>query len=398
MRSVTTPSRPSEDHEPPLAAHASPRASVSKLLARGSASAAIGSSGAAKLVAALAVVAALWWGQVILIPLALSVLISYALDPVIVRLESWHVRRAAAVPLLLTVLLAIAGSGAYALRGEAVAFVDRLPTAAHVIAQAIHGATRGTPGTMAKMQAAARELETAARNATQKTLQDGVTPVRIEEPTFRWSDWLWRSSHGALEFGAQMFAVLCLVYFMLVAGDLYKRKLVGMVPTLTDKKATVELLEEINRQIGRFLIARVVISVVVGLAIWLSFLLMGVEEAALWGVLATVLFTVPLIGPALIVFGAAIAAFLQFGSFGMATAVGGVCLAIGALEGNVLTPWLMGRAGKMSPLAAFVSLLFWGWIWGVWGLLLAVPITAAAKAVCERIPDLHPFADLLAEE
>src|SRR5439155_350745 len=180
----------------PLSAHAppssfSPRA-IAKRLTSGRARAAPGSPVvSARIIAVLAIVATLWWAQVILIPLALSALVSYALDPLIRRLESWHAPRAAAVPMVLAVLLSIAGAGAYGLRGEAVAFVDRLPTAAHVVAQAIRGATRGTPGTMARMQEAARELETAARTATQKTPQDGVTPVRIEEPTFKWSDWLW---------------------------------------------------------------------------------------------------------------------------------------------------------------------------------------------------------------
>ena len=92
---------------------------------------------------------------------------------------------------------------------------------------------------------------------------------------------------------------------------------------------------------------------------------------------------------------ATIAAFVQFGSLSIAAGVGALCVAIAAVEGNVLTPWLMSRVGEMNAAAVFVSLLFWGWIWGVWGLLLAVPITAAAKAVCERVPDLAVFAELL---
>ena len=95
--------------------------------------------------------------------------------------------------------------------------------------------------------------------------------------------------------------------------------------------------------------------------------------------------------------GAAVAGFVQFGSLSMAAAAGGLALAIAAIEGNVLAPWLMSRAGRMNTVAVFVSLLFWGWIWGVWGLLLAVPIMAAAKAVCERIDDLSGYAELLSE-
>jgi predicted PurR-regulated permease PerM len=303
--------------------------------------------------------------------------------------------RAIAVPTLLVAILVVGGAGAYELRGEAVAFLDRLPAAAHTIAEAIQGATRGSPGTMAKVQAAARELEAAARKATTKNAQDGITPVRIEEPTFKWSDWIWQGSHGALEFAAQMIAVLCLVYYLLLCGDLYKRKLVRIVPTLSDKRLTVEILAEIDRQIERFLLARAVISIVVGVMVGVAFRLLGLEEAGVWAVLSAVLFAVPLIGPTAIVVGSAIAAFLQFGSVGMVAAITGVTVAIGALEGNLLTPWLMSRFGEMNAVAVFVSLLFWGWIWGAWGLLLAVPITAVAKAICERIPEFNAFAELL---
>ena len=350
-----------------------------------------------RILAGLAILAALWWGQVVWIPLVLSVLISYALEPVVAFLVSHHVPRAIGVPLLLSALLIIGGGGAYMLRGEASDFVDRLPVAAHAIAQALQGATGGAPGAVSKVQEAARELESAASGATKKSVRDGVTPVRIEEPTFRWSDWLWQGSHGAMAFAGQMFAVVCLVYYLLAAGDLYKRKLVRMVPTLSHKKVTVEILAEIDRQIERFLLARVVISVIVGVVVWVAFLLIGVEEAGVWGVLSALLFAIPIVGPVLIVVAAALGTFVQFGSVGMALGVGGLCVVIGAIEGNVLTPWLMSRVGEMNAVAVFVSLLFWGWIWGVWGLLLAVPITAAMKAVCDRIPDFSAVAELLKE-
>jgi predicted PurR-regulated permease PerM len=350
-----------------------------------------------QIVPILAVVAALWAGQVVLIPIVLSVLISYALEPLVARLERRRIPRSLVVPILLTALLAAGGTGAYVLRGQVVAFVDHLPVAAHTVAEAIRDARGGTPGTVARVQEAARELESAASGATQKRAQDGVTAVRIEEPTFKWSDWLWRGSHGAIEFAGQMLAVLCLVYYLLAAGDLYKRKLIRMVPTLSDRKVTVEILAEIDRQIERFLFARVVISLIVGVAVWAAFYLLGLEQAGVWGVLSAVLFAIPIVGPTLVVVAAAIAAFVQFGTLGMAAGVGAVCTFIGIIEGNVLTPWLMSRAGAMNAGAVFVSLLFWGWIWGVWGLLLAVPITAAAKAVCERVPDLSAFAELLKE-
>jgi predicted PurR-regulated permease PerM len=350
------------------------------------------------IVSGLAIVAALWWAQAVLIPVVVAVLVSYALEPLIAGLERWHVQRPFAAPLVLTMLLAAAATGAYALRGEAVAFVNRLPGAAHAVAQVIQTATRGAPGTMARVEQAARELETAARGATRKDQPDGVTPVRIEGWTFRWSEWLWQESSGALGFAWQMLVVLCLVYYLLAAGNLYRRKLVRMVPTLSDKKVTLQILAEIDRQIERFLLARIAISAIVGVLIWASFRVFGLEDAGVWGVLSAVLFVIPIAGPTVVVLGAAVAGLVHFHSLGMATAVGGVCAAIGALEANILTPWLMSRVGEMNAVAVFVSLLFWGWIWGLWGLLLAVPITAALKAVCERIDGLQAYAELLKED
>ena len=221
---------------------------------------------------------------------------------------------------------------------------------------------------MARVKEAARELEKATADTAAKTKADGVTPVRIEERTFKWSDWAWQGSYSALEFAGQMFAVLCLVYYLLVAGDLYKRKLVQLMPTLSNKKTTVEILDEIDRQIERFLLARVAINLIVGVVVWLTFRLLGLEDAGVWGVLSAILFAIPIVGPTVVVLAATVAAYVQFGSLGVAAAVGGLCVAIGALEGNALTPWLMSRVGEMNAVAVFVSLLFWGWIRGVPGV------------------------------
>jgi len=350
--------------------------------------------GPIRVVSLLALIVTLWWCQVVLIPIVLSILITYALEPLVERLVGWRLPRALAVLLVMSTLIGAFGGTAYAVRGQAIAFVERVPSAVHMVSQAIRSVTRGEPGTLQRMQAAARELETAAAG---RRTSDGVTPVRVEEPTFRWSDWMWSGSRSAGEFVVQMFSVLCLSYYLLVAGDLYKRKLVRMVPTLSDKRVTVQILNDIDRQIERFLMVRATISLIVGLVVWGTFLLLGVDDAAVWGVVGAVLVSIPLLGPTVLVLAAGVAAFLQFGTLSMTAAVSGACIVIGALEGNVLTPWLMSRVGEMNAAAVFVSLIFWGWIWGGWGLLLAVPITAAIKAVCDRVSDLAPIAELLKE-
>jgi predicted PurR-regulated permease PerM len=340
-------------------------------------------------------VAALWCAQTVVIPIVVSLLLSYALEPTIARLESLRVPRVLAAPFVLILLLFGIGSGLYGLRGEAEAFAYRLPEGAHAIAQVVRSKTAGTSGPWSRMQQAAKELETAA-TTRQPRSSDGVQAVRIEEPTFRWNDWIWQGSHGIFALVTQLIVVICLTYYLMIAGDAFKRKLVRLVgPSISDKKLTLEILSEIDRQIGRFIWVRVGISALVGAAVWLTFRVLDLDQAAVSGVVSGILFTIPLVGPAVVIVGAAAAGILQTGSLATAATAAGICTGIAAIEGNLLAPWLLGKVGQMNAVAVFVSLLFWGWLWGAWGLLLAVPITAAIKAVCERVEDWSGFAELL---
>ena len=353
---------------------------------------------AGRIVALLMIVAALWWAQALLIPIVLSVFISYALEPAVGRIRSWHVPRLVAVPIILALLLGTIAGAAYLLRGQAVAFVDSLPHAAHRLAETLRRKPSDEPGTVQKLQRAAAELETATRSNEKIPGIVPVPSVRIEEPTFKLNEWIWQGSYGAVGAAGQAVAILCLVYGLLVAGDLYRRKLVRLVgPSMTNKRITVEILQEIDKQIARFIWTRIVISAVVASAIWISFRWLGLDEPAVWAMLAGFLFAIPIVGPALVILGSGIAAFVQFNSLGMAALFVGVTSAIAAIEGNVLTPLMMRRVGEMNVVVVFVSLMFWGWIWGIWGLVLAVPITAAVKSVAERVEGLGGLAELLGQ-
>jgi predicted PurR-regulated permease PerM len=136
-----------------------------------------------------------------------------------------------------------------------------------------------------------------------------------------------------------------------------------------------------------------VVAVATGLAMWA----MGLEDAAFWGFVAGVLNSIPYYGPLIVTAGLGTAAFLQFGTIPMTAAVAGVALLITALEGWLLTPTLMGRVAEMDKVAVFAGLLFWSWMWGIPGTLLAVPIMMIIKAACDRVEDLEPIGRLLGE-
>ena len=157
------------------------------------------------------------------------------------------------------------------------------------------------------------------------------------------------------------------------------------------------MLDEINSQIQRYLLVQIAVSVLVGVASWLAFRWLGLEHAAIWAIAAGVFNLIPYLGAVIITAGTALVALLQFGSLRMALLVGGVSLLITSLEGMLLTPWLTGRASRMNPVVVFVGVLFWGWLWGAWGLLLGVPIIMIIKSICDHVEDLKPVGELLGE-
>ena len=117
----------------------------------------------------------------------------------------------------------------------------------------------------------------------------------------------------------------------------------------------------------------------------------------MWGVAAAVLNLVPYAGSLVVTAGSALVAFLQFGTLDMALGVGGASLSVHSVVGNLLTPWLTSRTSSLSPVVVFVSVLAWGWLWGLWGLLLGIPVMMAVKAVCDRVEDLKAIGELLGD-
>lgn len=350
--------------------------------------------------AVLAVIFALHWASAVFIPLMLGVMISYALSAPVNLMQKWHIPRAIGAAVLLLAIVGGTGSAVYSLSDDASDLIKTLPDAAYKLRLALLKERGTSQGTMEQVQKAATQLERAASEtgAPVPATPSGVTRVQIEAPKLNVKDYLWMGTKGAIGFAGQLSMVLFLAYFMLVSGDMFRRKLVRIAgPTLSKKRITLRVLDEITGQIQRYLLVQVVTSVLVGVTTWLAFLWIGLEHAAIWGIAAGVFNTIPYLGPVIITGGTSLVAFLQFGTISMALVVGGISLLITSLEGYLLTPWLTGRASRMSPLVVFVSVLFWGWLWGVWGLLLGVPIIMMIKAVCDRVEDLKPVGELLGD-
>jgi predicted PurR-regulated permease PerM len=190
--------------------------------------------------------------------------------------------------------------------------------------------------------------------------------------------------------------VLLLTYFLLASGAHFRRKLLQLVgPSLTRKKDAVRILDEIDTQVQRYLLAILASNALLALCTWLAFLWLGVEQAGAWGVAAGVLHFIPYLGPALIVIASGVAAFLQTGSLLFAFTVAAVSMAVAGVIGFAFLTWLQSRFARVNTAVLFIALLFFGWLWGVWGLLLGAPIVAIAKVVFDRVESLKPAGEML---
>ena len=351
--------------------------------------------------AVLAVLGSLFvlhWAKQIFIPVLLSVMLSYALSPAVNRLERFRLPRWLTSAVLLIGLVSSMGSTMYALSDDTRQLLESLPVAAQKLRQAVRASEGKSDSALVTVQKAATQIEQAAQEsgAASAATTRGVTRVVVERAKFNIADYLWTGTLGLMALIGQATMVLFLTFFLMVSGDTFRRKLVKVTgPTLSSKKLTLHALHEITGQIQRYLQVQLFTSALVGVLTWLALMMLGLEHAAVWGIAAGVLNLIPYVGSILIAASTALVGFLQFGTLNMALVVGGASIVIHTLVGNLLTPWLTSRASRMNPVAVFVGLLAWGWLWGIWGLLLGIPILMVVKAVCDRVDDLKPVGEFL---
>jgi predicted PurR-regulated permease PerM len=336
----------------------------------------------------------------VLIPFVLAGLVFYALDPIVDWLQRLRVPRAIGAGLVLLMVVAGAGATAYSFEDEALEVIVELPAAARKMraAWAANGET-AEPSALEKVQDAARELEkTAAAAASSAPTPPGVDRVQVEEPLFRASEYLRWGSIGMITLLGQTALVLLLTYFLLVNDELLKRKLVENIgPTLTRKKITVQILNDIGAQIERFLLVQIFASAIVAIATGFALSWFGLRHAWIWGLAAGIFNVIPYFGPLVVSAGLGIVGYVQFGTAAEALGIAGLAFIITTVEGYWLTPSLTGRVAQINRVAIFAGLLFWTWLWGMPGMLLAVPMLMATKAVCDRIEDLQPIGRMLGD-
>ena len=328
----------------------------------------------------LAVFYTVYFMRSILLPIVLALLLSYLLRPIVRKLARLKIPLPVGAAFMLIGVLALASYGISALTTPAVEWLQKAPGGLTDLEQKFLPVKKS----VARVTKATDEIEKlTSTNAETKTVEVKRQPVA---ETF-----LMRTP----EFVASAVLLFILLYFLLVYDQVFIAKLIKLLPTLSDKKTAVSIAHEIESQVSRYLFTITAINTCLGLAVGIAVGLLGLRNPVMWGVMVALLNFVPYLGALTGIICMTIGAVLSFDNLGYALLFPGVYLAFGTLEGSFITPWVMGRSLTLNPVMILLSLTFWGWMWGIVGVILAVPILAAFKIFCAHIKPMEPFAEFL---
>jgi predicted PurR-regulated permease PerM len=342
---------------------------------------------ATQIIAVILTLIAFRYARDFLAPLLVAILAAIALAPIVRVLA-----RVIAAAIVVLGITAAFGFAAWILSDEIAAFSRRLPSIVREVRSAIQSASP-RQSLIRQLQQAVTELE----ETTTSQKPQGATPVTIVEATDVQRQMMAYASTGA-GWLVQMILLVFLIYFLLATGDMFKEKVVRLSgERLSQRKVTVQMIDEITAQIGRFIFYQFWSGLLVGLVTWALFSWMGVRYAGLWGVGAGLLNCIPYFGPTIIMFASAAAAAMQFRDLGMIAMVAGVSVAITSLEGFLLAPIALGRAAHANSVAVFVAVMFGGWMWGAIGMILAVPVLMIIKTVTDHVESLSSIGELLGD-
>ena len=322
--------------------------------------------------------AALHLGAGLLLPVALACLFALLLDSPVRALRKWGIPSAAgAAVVVFGALGAIVASGVK-LAGPTIAWVDEAPETLRQV--------------QTKVRRILRPLQRAADRVEEATEPAGTQPpaVQIKSPGL-----MERISTQTAEIAATVITVVFLTYFLLAMLPVFRVKVAKLIGTRDGARNVEELLTEIQVQMSRYLLLNTLTSLGVGLTTWGFLALAGMPNALLLGGVAFLLNFIPYAGAVVTTAVVGLAAFAAFEETGRVLIAMGGCVAINLLEGNLVTPYLLGKSLPLNPVAIFVSLLYWGWVWGPVGTLLAVPITAMLQVIFSRVERLKAVAVLL---
>ncbi len=335
------------------------------------------------LLAFLAVLYTLHIAQAFILPIVLAILLNLLLSPLVLFLRKYlRIPEALGAGLVIVVFLSVVIFGAYRLAPAASAWIARAPESMATLQRKIQ-----------PLRQPVEKVSQAAEQVEQATDLDKKTPqVEIKGPSITSQVF-----GGTTALLSTLGVIIFLTYFLLAAGDLFLHKMVAVLPQLKDKKTAVRIVRETQAQVSRYLVTTTMINTGVGIATGVALGIVGMPNPVLWGVVAALLNFVPYIGGLVNTIILTLAAFLTFDDVSRALLIPVVFTLINILEGNLITPMVLGRRMRLNTVAVFIGLIFWWYLWGIPGAILAVPIMATIKIACDHIATLAPIGEFLAE-
>ncbi|QJR13469.1 AI-2E family transporter [Usitatibacter palustris] len=351
------------------------------------------------ILAGLGAIALLYVAHDFFIPLLVGIVLTYMLRPAVDALVSIRLPRTLASIVVVGITTAACAWGIYSLADEATQLLETLPKAVRTVRVAIQDGRAEQPAAISKVREAANELDKAAAAATGQRAPSSQAPSSTPSVGSRLQEYMVAKGISFFFLLGQALFALLLATYLLSEGDTFKRKMLTVVgPSLTNRKVILRILDDIDRQIQRHMLSVCAANALIGFATAGIFAMLGMENPVLWGVLSALFHFIPYVGQAIITGFSTAAAYLQFGEVSMALAVMGTTLAISIVIGTVLMTWLQSRASRVNTTLLFVVMLFLGWLWGAWGLVLASPVIAIVKSICDHVPAFAPAAAFLAAD
>jgi predicted PurR-regulated permease PerM len=331
----------------------------------------------------LAIFYTIYFVRSLLLPIVLALLLSYLLRPIVRGLARLKIPPIIGSAMLLLSIVGLIGYGTSFLATPAASWLEKAPYSLHQLQQRLHPFKKPID----KVAQASGAIE----NLTATDNQQNKTPT-VEVKQHPLSDKLVGRTPELI---VSALTVLILLYFLLAYDGVFLAKLIKLMPTLSDKKRAVSIAHEIEGQISRYLFTSTIINCCLGLAVGTAVGLLGLPNPLLWGAMVAVLNFIPYLGALTGIICMTLGAVLSFDSLGYALLFRASYFVLATLEGNFITPMVMGRSLTLNPVLVVLSLTFWAWMWGIVGVILAVPILAAFKIFCSHIEPMEPLAEFI---
>ncbi|HEY5086627.1 MAG TPA: AI-2E family transporter [Gemmatimonadaceae bacterium] len=336
----------------------------------------------------LAVLYTLYFAREFLLPIVFALLLSFLFSPVVRALARFRIPPPAGAGIVILAVLGIIGSGAFGLSGSV---SDWASTAPQTFATA-----------QAKITKLIRPLQRASKTAEQVA---GAASAAAGAPgTRRPAEVVVRGPSLAVRaFGTtqrsvtSVLEVVILLYFLLAAGDLFLQKLIKVLPNLGEKRKAVQIARETESSISTYLLTAALVNIGEGVVVTGVMYLWRMPDPPLWGAMVAVFEFIPYIGAFAMVVILAIAALTTFDNVGHALLIPASYLLINVIQANLVSPILLGHRLSLNPVALFIGLAFWFWIWGIPGAFIAVPLLATLKIFCEHIESLASVGEFLGQ-